>query len=80
MTKQYFIEKWISWVSYTDREKLYKEMEADLESVSKALRIHDVAGRSEQLSCEHRWKEWEGPSCRMGWRCSKCKEVKYFAT
>lgn len=49
MTKQYFIEKWIGWVSYTDREKLYKEMEADLESVSKALRIHDVVGRSEQL-------------------------------
>ena len=30
--------------------------------------------QSEQLICEHRWKEYEGPSCRMGWKCSKCKE------
>lgn len=37
----------------------------------------DVVGQSEQLSCEHRWKEYEGTSCRMGWKCSKCKEVKY---
>jgi hypothetical protein len=51
MTKQDFIEKWIGWVSYTDREKLENEMESDLEAVSQALRIHDVVGRSEQLPC-----------------------------
>ena len=44
------------------------------------LTIPVVVGQSEQLICEHRWKEYEGPSCRMGWKCSKCKEVKYFAT
>ena len=49
MTKQDFIEKWISWVSYTNREKLTNEMESDLESVSQSLRIHDVVWRSEQL-------------------------------
>jgi len=54
------------------------ELEKEVES--KPLIIDSVVGRSEQLSCEHRWKEYEGQSCRMGWRCSKCKEVKYFGT
>jgi hypothetical protein len=46
----------------------------------KILALSSVVGRGEQLSCEHSWKEYEGPSCRIGWKCSKCKDVKYFAT
>jgi hypothetical protein len=49
MTKQDFIEKWISWVSQTELQHLQKEMDSDLEEVAQALRIHDVVGRSEQL-------------------------------
>ena len=40
MTKQDFIKKWIGWVSYTERKKLRKEMESDLEAVSQT----DVSG------------------------------------
>ena len=42
MTKQDFIEKYIGWVSYTDREKLKKEMHADLNALIEALRLCDV--------------------------------------
>jgi len=36
-TKQDFIEKWIGWVSYTEREKLRIEMNNDLESIFSSL-------------------------------------------
>jgi len=42
MTKQDFIEKWLGWVSYTDREKLKHEMENDLEAISSLLRVGAV--------------------------------------
>jgi hypothetical protein len=35
MKKKDFINKWIAWVSYTDREKLKKEMEKDLKTLMK---------------------------------------------
>jgi len=65
MTKQDFIEKWIVWVSYTDREKLENEMETDLEAVSQALRIHDVVGRSEQLKAISDLKDFAYEVCPL---------------
>ena len=35
MKKQDFINKWIGWVSYSDREKLAIEMESDLQEIEK---------------------------------------------
>ena len=37
MKKQDFINKWIEWVSYSDREKLAIEMESDLQEIEKEL-------------------------------------------
>ena len=37
MKKQDFINKWIGWVSYSDREKLAIEMESDLQEIEKEL-------------------------------------------
>ena len=37
MKKQDFINKWIGWVSYSDREKLADEMESDLREIEKEL-------------------------------------------
>ena len=45
MTKQDFIQKYIGWVSYTDREKLKKEMYADLNALIEALQLCDVISR-----------------------------------
>ena len=45
MTKQDFIEKYIGWVSYTDRKKLKKEMYADLNALIEALQLCDVSER-----------------------------------
>jgi len=44
MTTQEFIAKYEGWFSYTRREELKKEMEADLESVFTALRQPPVSG------------------------------------
>lgn len=44
MTKQGFIAKYEGWFSYTRREELKKEMEADLESLFIALRQPPVIG------------------------------------
>ena len=52
MTKQDFIKKWIGWVSYTNREKLTNEMEADLGLVSQALRIHDVVAQIQKMEAD----------------------------
>ena len=41
MTKQDFIQKYIGWVSYTDRKKLKKEMYADLNALIQALQLCD---------------------------------------
>ena len=43
MTKQEFIAKYEGWFSYTRREELKKEMEADLESLFIALRQPPVS-------------------------------------
>ena len=37
MKRQDFINKWIGWVSYSDREKLADEMESDLQEIEKEL-------------------------------------------
>jgi hypothetical protein len=37
MKRQDFINKWIGWVSYSDREKLADEMESDLREIEKEL-------------------------------------------
>ena len=37
MKKQDFINKWIEWVSYSEREKLAIEMESDLQEIEKEL-------------------------------------------
>ena len=77
---------WASKNGYSTTEvpmnimEMILDFEKHVESKVKNLTIPRVVGRSEQLSCEHRWQEYEGESCRMGWKCSKCKEVKYFAT
>jgi hypothetical protein len=39
------------------------------EITNKALRIHDVVGRSEQLKCIHQWRDSGGY-----FRCCKCGE------
>ena len=35
-----------------------------------------VLGKSEQLVCDHNWKQWEDAHCNVRWRCTKCKEVR----
>ena len=45
MTTQEFIAKYEGWFSYTRREELKREMEADLESVFTALRQPIVTGK-----------------------------------
>ena len=54
MTKQEFIAKYEGWFSYTRREELKKEMEADLESLFIALRQPPVSG---SLSFKEKMKQ-----------------------
>ena len=51
----------------------------DIDALMNAVKncsIPAVVGRSEQLVCEHNWKQWEDSHCNVRWRCTKCKEVR----
>ena len=70
MTTQGFIAKYEGWFSYTRREELKKEMEADLGSLFIALHQPPVVGRSEQ--CDHDYSDGTG----TGWNvCKKCGDM-----
>lgn len=76
MTKQEFISKYEGWFSYTGRDKLKKQMEADLESVIKALRQCNVVGQSEQLVCDcgNPNLTWYGNDDDKTYFCFECKK------
>ena len=46
----------------------------EYEAIKRALSLHDVVGRSEQLVCDHQWKSRFSEK-RGSWRlCTKCSK------
>jgi hypothetical protein len=80
MTKQDFIEKWLGWVSFTDREKLKHEMENDLEAISSLLRVGAVTGscdncdtpETDQAIVKHDCENWCLDCMRQAGHCISC--------
>jgi hypothetical protein len=61
------------WDTCPDEYK--KDIETFLEAQNKALRIHDVVGRSEQLLA---FKKWEAEKCKLPWDASPEQIVEQY--